>query len=210
MMIYKQNSAPHKVITTYHMIIRSILPSYTQGIQDDNRITRSAQNTMGNIWVELRAHHPHGANAHTPLVTFKLSVGPDHVEVINIKVKERGPIKVSKVRSDRVKHNLCNRIVSRLGSGSGATCARQDQNEVVYVIVCTTTDFRVGDLHINSGTWRVRMRCSPGYRWVSLDGDVDDIDEVEPDVSLSDSDDVEAKVSDFLRCIGIDDYRNST
>jgi hypothetical protein len=177
--------------------------SYTQGIQDDNRITRNARNTIGDIWVELRAHHPHVVQKHeaqTPLVTFKLCVGPDHVDVVSI--KERGPIRVV---HDRVKNNTCNRIVSRF---LGTSIVK---NEVEYVIVCATTNFRVGDLHINSEAWRLRTRSSPGYRWVSVDGIVDDVEaeaEVDADISLA-SMDVEAELSDFLRCIGVDDYRNS-
>ena len=167
--------------------------SYTQGIQDDNRITRNARNTIGDIWVELRAHHPHVVQKHeaqTPLVTFKLCVGPDHVDVVYIKEREGCPIKVV---PDRVKSNLVNRIVARyLGPGI-------DKHELVYVMVCTATNFQIGDLHINSGTWRVRTRCLPGYRWVTLDGDACACDQPTEPVQPMD-DDVRA----FLLCIGLD------
>jgi hypothetical protein len=134
------------------------------------------------MWVELHAQHV----AQTPLVTFKLRFGPDHVEVVYIKEQEGGLIKVV---PDHVKKNLINRIAARyLGPGI-------DKHEIVYVMVCTTTNLRIGDLHINSGTWRVRTRCLPGYRWVTLDGDEEPIQQV-PQMD----DDVNA----FMLCIGLD------
>jgi hypothetical protein len=158
---------------------------------------------MGYEWIELHTHHAHHAHhthhahhAHHALVTFKLRLGPDHVEVVYIKERDGCPIKVV---PDRVKSNLVNRIVARyLGPGI-------DKHELVYVMVCTATNFQIGDLHINSGTWRVRTRCLPGYRWVTLDGDVCACDEpaetvqtVQPVQPMDD--DVRA----FLLCIGLD------
>jgi hypothetical protein len=40
-----------------------------------------------------------------------------------------------------------------------------DKRDIVYVLVCKTNNCIIGNMH--SETWRVRMRCSRGYRWVA-------------------------------------------
>ena len=163
----------------------------------NSKTKQTMQQHMQHMWVELHAspHAPHVSYAsHVPLVTFKLSFSSnDHVEVLY--VKERGPIKVV---ADRVKSGLVDRIVARyLGPGV-------EKREIVYVLVCTATNLRVGELHLNSSMWRLRMRSGPGYRWVTSEGN--DASSA-PDGSDDGRNDdiIDADVLSFLQCIGLSD-----